>query len=83
MCCGNYKVRDRLNLENACSHSLQNVFTFCLLPNNQETEIYKTTVLSIALYGCENWSLTLREEFKVRMFENRVFRNCLDLNERK
>jgi hypothetical protein len=35
---------------------------------------YKTTVLHVVLYGCENWSLILREEHILKMFENRVLR---------
>jgi hypothetical protein len=36
--------------------------------------IYKTIVLPVVLYGCETWSLTLREEHRMRVFENRVLR---------
>jgi hypothetical protein len=36
--------------------------------------IYKTIILRVILYGCETWSLTLREEHRLRMFENRVLR---------
>jgi hypothetical protein len=36
--------------------------------------IYKTIILSVVLYGCENWSLTLREEHRLRVFENKVLR---------
>jgi hypothetical protein len=36
--------------------------------------IYKTIILPVVLYGCETWSLTLREEHRLRMFENRVLR---------
>ena len=37
-------------------------------------EIYRTIILSVVLYGCETWSLTLREERRRRVFENMVFR---------
>jgi hypothetical protein len=37
-------------------------------------KIYKTVILTVVLYGCETWSLTLREEHRLRVFENRVFR---------
>jgi hypothetical protein len=33
-------------------------------------EIYKTIILPVVLYGCETWFLTLREECKIRVFEN-------------
>jgi hypothetical protein len=37
--------------------------------------IYKTIILPVVLYGCEAWSLTLREEHRLRVFENRVLRS--------
>jgi hypothetical protein len=37
-------------------------------------KIYKTVILPVVLYGCETWSLTLREEHGLRVFENRVLR---------
>jgi hypothetical protein len=45
-----------------------------LLSRNVKVKIYKTIILSIVLYGCETWSLTLREEHRLRVFENRVMR---------
>jgi hypothetical protein len=36
--------------------------------------IYRTIILSVVLYGCETWSLTLREECRLRVFENRMMR---------
>ena len=40
----------------------------------KEQDIYRTIILSVVLYGCEAWSLTLREERKLRVFENMVLR---------
>jgi hypothetical protein len=37
-------------------------------------KIYKTAILPVVLYGCETWSLTLREEQRLRVFKNRVLR---------
>jgi hypothetical protein len=37
-------------------------------------KIYKTVILPVVLYGCETWSLTLREEHRLGVFENRVLR---------
>jgi hypothetical protein len=45
-----------------------------LLSKNAKVNIYKTIILPIVLYGCETWSLTLREEDRLRRFENRVLR---------
>jgi hypothetical protein len=36
--------------------------------------IYKTTILLVVLFGCENWSLILSKEHRLRVFENRVLR---------
>ena len=45
-----------------------------LLSKNVKIQIYKTIIFLVVLYGCETWSLTLREERRLRMFENRVLR---------
>jgi hypothetical protein len=45
-----------------------------LSKKNIKIRIYKTIILSVVLYGCENWSLTLREEHRLRVFVNRVLR---------
>jgi hypothetical protein len=44
------------------------------LYKNLKIKIYKTIILPFVLYGCETWSLTLREEHRLRVFENRVLR---------
>jgi hypothetical protein len=41
---------------------------------NLKIKIYKTVILPVVLYGCETWSLTLREEHRLRVFENRELR---------
>jgi hypothetical protein len=50
-----------------------------LLPKNLKIRIYKTIILPVVLYGCETWPLTLREEHRLRVFENRVLRRILGL----
>jgi hypothetical protein len=45
-----------------------------LLSRNVKVKIFKTIILPVVLYGCETWSLTLREEHRLRVFENRVLR---------
>jgi hypothetical protein len=45
-----------------------------LLSKNLKIKIYKTIILPVVLYGCETWSLTLRVEHRLRVFENRVMR---------
>jgi hypothetical protein len=44
-----------------------------MLSINVKVKIYKTIILPVILYRCETWSLTLREEHRLRVFENRVF----------
>jgi hypothetical protein len=61
----------RLKSGNACYHSVQNLFSSRLLSKNTK----RTVVLSVVLYGCETWSLTLREEQRLRVFENRMLRS--------
>jgi hypothetical protein len=45
-----------------------------LLSRNIKVKIYNTIILPVILYGCETWSLTLREEHRLRVFENGVLR---------
>jgi hypothetical protein len=45
-----------------------------LLSKNLKIRIYKAIILTVVLYGYETWSLTLREEHRLRVFENRVLR---------
>jgi hypothetical protein len=46
----------------------------CLISKNLKIKTYKTVILPIVLYGCETWFLTLGEEHRLRVFENRVLR---------
>jgi len=68
------EIKSRLNLWNACYHSVQNRLSSSLLSKNLKIKIHKTIILPVVLYGCETWSLTLREERRLRVFENRVLR---------
>jgi hypothetical protein len=45
-----------------------------LISKNLKIKIYKTVIFPVVLYGCETWSLTLREEHRLRVFESRVLR---------
>jgi hypothetical protein len=66
-----------LNSGKACYHSVQNLFLPVSYKKNLKIKIYKTVILQILLYGCETWSLTLRKEHRLRVFENRVLRKIL------
>jgi hypothetical protein len=50
---------------------VQNLLSSRLLSKNLKIRIYRTIILPV-LYGCETWSLTLREERRLRVFENEV-----------
>ena len=53
---------------------MQNILSSRLLSKNLKIKIDRTIILPVVLYGCETWSLTLREERRLRLFENRVLR---------
>jgi len=53
---------------------VQNLLSYRLLSKNLKIKIYRTIILPVVLHGCETWSLTLREERKLRVFENIVLR---------
>jgi hypothetical protein len=53
---------------------VQNLLSSRLLPKNLKIKIYRTIILPVGLYGCETWSLTLKEERRLRAFKNRVLR---------
>jgi hypothetical protein len=50
------------------------IFVFQFAIKNIKTKIYRTIMLPVVLCGCESWSLTLREECRMRVFENKVLR---------
>jgi hypothetical protein len=64
----------RWNSGNVCCDSVQNLLSPRLLSKNAKLE--KPIVLHVVLYGHEIWFLTLREEYRPRMIENRVLRIC-------
>ena len=68
------EIKSRLRSGNACYHSVQNVLSSKLLSKKLKIKIYRTINLPVDLYGCETWSLTLREERKLRVFENIMLR---------
>ena len=65
----NYERNSRIGLYN----SVQNV-TLILLPKDKNIKIYRTIILPVVLCGCESWSVTQREEHRMRVFENRALR---------
>jgi len=65
------EIKSRLKSSNACYHLVENLLSFSLISKNLKIKIYRTIILPIVLYGCETWRLTLREERRLRVFENR------------
>ncbi|KAJ4436489.1 hypothetical protein ANN_16520 [Periplaneta americana] len=68
------EIKRRINMGNACYYSVEKLLSSSLLSKNQKVRIYKTVILPVVLYGCETWTLTLREEQRLRVFENKVLR---------
>ncbi|KAJ4451276.1 hypothetical protein ANN_02737 [Periplaneta americana] len=70
------EIKLRINMGNACYYSAEKLLSSSLLSKKSESRIYKTVrpILPVVLYGCETWTLTLREEQRLRVFENKVLR---------
>jgi hypothetical protein len=68
------EIKSRLKLGNVCYYSVQNLLSSSLLCKKLKIKIYRTTISSVVLYGCETLSLILMEERRLRVFENRVLR---------
>jgi len=69
-----FKILFRKKLRADCYYSVQNILSSSLLSKMLKIKIYRTIILPVVLYGCETWSLTLMEEGRLRVFENRVLR---------
>jgi hypothetical protein len=69
-----HEIKSKLSSGNACYYSVQNLLSSRLISKNIKIKIYKTGTLSVVLCGCETWSLTLKDEHTLRVFENRVLR---------
>jgi hypothetical protein len=66
------EIKSTMKPGNAWYYSVQNLLSHSLLSKNLKTKIYTIIILPVVLYGCETWSLTLREERRLRVFEKRV-----------
>jgi hypothetical protein len=65
------EIKSRVN---ASYHSVQNLLSSSLRSKNLKIKIHRNIILPVVLCGCETWLLTLREELRLRVFENRVLR---------
>ena len=70
------EIKRRINMGNACYYSLEKMLLSRLLSKKLKVKTYKIIIglLPVVLHGCETWSLTLREEHRLRVFENKVLR---------
>ncbi|KAJ4436983.1 hypothetical protein ANN_17115 [Periplaneta americana] len=75
------EIKHRINMGNACYYSVEKLLSSSLLSKNLKVRIYKTVILPVVPYGCETWTLTLREEHRLRVFENKVIlRRCINIS---
>jgi hypothetical protein len=68
------EIKCRLTAGNSCYYSDQTLLSSRLLSNNLKIKIYKIIILPVVQYGCKTWSLSLREERRLRVFENRILK---------
>ena len=68
------EIKSILMSGNASYRSVENLLSSSFLSRNLKIKIYRTIIIPFVLYGCETWSLTLWEERRLRVFENRVLR---------
>jgi hypothetical protein len=68
------ETNSRLSSGNSCYHLVQSLRSSRLLSKNVKVKIHRTIILPVVLCGCEAWYLTLREEHRLTVFENRVLR---------
>jgi len=67
-------MMSRLKSENVCYHLVQNLLYSKFLSNDVNIKICRTIILRFVHYGCETWSLTLREERRLKAFDKGVLR---------
>ena len=68
------EIKRRIYMGNACYYSLEKILLSRLLSKKLKVKTYKTIILPVVSYGRETWSLTLREEHRLNVFENKVLR---------
>jgi hypothetical protein len=63
------EIKSRLNSRVECCHLMHNLLPASFLSKNINIKIYRTVIFPVFLYGCETWLLTLREEWRLRVFD--------------
>ena len=74
------EIKSTVKSGNAYYHALQNILSSSWLSKILKTKIHTAIILPIVLYGCETWSLILREKRRLRVLENRVLRRIFGSN---
>jgi hypothetical protein len=72
--CIHEEIKSRLHLGNACCHAVQNLLSFRQLSKNVKIKLHKTIILFAVLYWPNTLSVTIHEQHRLRVFENRVLR---------
>jgi hypothetical protein len=68
------EIKRRLDSGKACYHSVPNLLSSCLLSKNLKIGIQRTIILPVVQCGHETWSLTLKEEHRLRVYGSRMLR---------
>ena len=58
------EIKRRINMGNTCYYSFKKILSSQLLSKKLKVNAYKTIILPVVFYGCESWSLTLREKHR-------------------
>ena len=72
--CIREEIKSRLKSGNARYYSVKNLLSSSLLPKDTKINVYRNIIWHVLLYGCETWSLTIREGSRLRVFDNMVLR---------
>jgi hypothetical protein len=72
--CIHEETKIRLNLGNACYHSVKDLLTSCPPSENMKVEIYGTLIRPVVFHGCETSSLTFSKDYRLKVLENRSLR---------
>jgi hypothetical protein len=72
--CIHEEIKSKQKSGNDCYNLVKNLLSSSSLSKNIKMKIHITIIWPVVLYGCATWSVTLREEHRLRVFENRVLR---------
>ena len=73
------KKKEKIEIRECLQNLVQNHLSSSFLSKNVKSKVCRNIILLFVLYGCETWSLMLREEHRLRVFENRVLRRMFGL----